>query len=85
MEQDIFNVKERHQEELLRYENVIGVGIGNKISGDKTLDEMCIKVYVKIKKPKTQLSADQVIPEAIEGFKTDVEEMEPPSALGASI
>lgn len=81
MEQDIFQVKTRYQERLLQYKNVIGVGIGNRIKGGRRLEEPCIKVYVKIKKPKDQLPPDQVIPEEIEGFKTDVEEMEPPTAL----
>jgi len=85
VERNIFKIKEQHQEELLRYENVIGIGIGNKVKGGKRLEELCIKVYVRTKKPKDQLSPDQVIPEEIEGFKTDVEEMEPPAALGGNV
>ncbi len=57
---DIFQVKDRHQEEPLRYPDVLGVGIGKKVRGGKTLEGPYIKVYVQRKKPKDQLLPDQV-------------------------
>ena len=82
--QDVASVKRRHENRLLRLANVIGVGIGNKVQGGKQLDELSIKVYVSKKQARDQLPPDQIIPEQLEGFKTDVEEMEPPTALEAA-
>jgi hypothetical protein len=68
--EQVKRIKSKYEEELLGFENVVGVGIGKL----KTTDEFCIKVYVTSKKPESQLEPDEIIPKCIEGIKTDVVE-----------
>lgn len=68
--EQVKQVKAKHEHHLLEMENVVGVGIGKK---NRTL-EVCIKVYVTIKKPENALAQDDIIPKVIEGIKTDVVE-----------
>jgi hypothetical protein len=63
-------IKSKYEKELLRKENVVGVGIGKK----NITEELCIKVYVTIKKLESQLEQDQIVPKILEGIKTDIVE-----------
>ena len=63
-------IKMKYEKKLLGKENVVGVGIGKK----NMTDELCIKVYVSIKKEENQLEQDAMIPKSIEGIKTDIVE-----------
>jgi hypothetical protein len=65
---NISRIQKKHEKDLLRKENVVGVGIGKKnMTGD-----LCIVVYVVKKVPENQLDASEIIPRSIEGVKTDV-------------
>lgn len=72
---------EKYQNTIMKLDNVTAIGIGDKKSEKKSLNRLCIKVFVSRKVPKSELSADQVIPESLDGFETDVEEMETLKAL----
>jgi hypothetical protein len=63
--------------------NVIGVGVGRKISGGKGTDDYAVRVYVRRKLPLALLGKQRV-PDAIDGVKTDVIEIEPFRALADS-
>jgi hypothetical protein len=52
--------------------NIVGVGYGVKISGDKIADDLALRVYVRSKLPKSQISSNEQIPEEINGKITDV-------------
>ena len=62
-------VKEKNEERLMRLPNVTGVGIGEK--GGKPV----IKVFVTHKVPESALQPQEVVPKALEGWETDVEEI----------
>lgn len=62
-------VKRKHEEQLMKLPNVMGVSIGEK--GGKKV----IKVYVTRKLPKSALRSEDIIPETLEGFEVDVEEI----------
>jgi hypothetical protein len=64
-------IKSKYQNELLGKENVVGVGVGKK----KETGEFCIKVYVEVRKPETQLNPKDIIPKHLDGIKTDVVEI----------
>lgn len=66
---DIEAVLRRHEDDLMAYPNVNGVGIGEK-SGRPV-----IKVMVVKKVPEASLKPDQVLPKELEGFALDVEEI----------
>jgi hypothetical protein len=70
-----------NKEELLQREGVVAVGIGKKYSKGiikriKNLikNDDCIVVFVEKKLPKEELG-DDLIPETIDGVRTDVEEI----------
>lgn len=63
------------QKSLLRKNNVIGVGIGNKIVNKVNTGEKCISVFVSKKINKILLNNDDLIPQKINEFKTDVIEI----------
>jgi hypothetical protein len=73
---DIVSIKEKHEDQLLRLPNVVGVAIGKKVvNGQVVPGKEVIKVFVTRKVPESQLKPDQVIPKTLEGYETDVEEI----------
>ena len=62
-------VKKKHEEKLMRLPNVTGVGIGEKAG------KAVIKVFVTHKVPKSALRPQEIVPELLEGYESDVEEI----------
>lgn len=71
---EIRPVKQRIEDELLSRPGVVGVDINEKTSGGKPTGELAIVVYVKKKRPKSQLRPEEVIPAEIDGIPIDVKE-----------
>lgn len=65
-------VKRRHEHELLRKPNVVGVGIGYRTRNGQQTNEVCIIVSVKVKIDASQLKSQDVIPASIENIPVDV-------------
>ena len=60
---DIVSVKEKHEGQLSKLPNVVGVAIGEKVvKGQVVPGKEVIKVLVTRKVPESQLKPDQVIP-----------------------
>jgi len=74
-------VKDRHQLELLNKPNVVGVGIGFRHRRGRRTSEAAIVVSVTEKVPESDLAADEVIPEELEGVPVDVQATGPIRAL----
>ena len=55
--------------------NVVGVGIGEQISGGKHTGVMAVKFLVRIKYPDNQISDDQRLPTTVNGHPVDVEQV----------
>jgi len=70
----VSHVKNRYENDLLELPNVVGVTRGKKWVNGVETDEDAILVLVTEKKPKAELSIEEVVPESIEGVKTDVYE-----------
>ncbi len=68
------DVKRRHEAELLRKPNVVGVGIGYRQRGGQPTNEVSIVVSVKKKVPAAQLKGGDQVPASIEGVPVDVVE-----------
>ncbi len=66
---DIEAVLRKHEDALLAYPNVNGIGIGERAG------KPVIKVLVARKVPESALSPDQIIPKVLDGCETDVEEI----------
>ena len=73
---EIKKVKDRNKTLLMSFPNVVSLGIGPKMRGGVSTGTIAIKVFVSNKIPSSDLPKDQCVPEQIEGFETDVEEME---------
>lgn len=52
--------------------NIVGVGYGVKISGEKIVEDLALRVYVRSKLPKSQIPSNEKIPEEVNGKLTDV-------------
>ncbi len=73
--EDLNRLKTQYQNMLLALPNVVGVGIGYKKSGGKTLDELSLVTMVRTKLPQQALQQDSVIPSELGGARTDVIEV----------
>jgi hypothetical protein len=69
---------------LLDERNILGVGVGRKISNGKGTNDYAIRVYVRCKLPRSRLGT-HAIPESIGGIPTDVIETAPFRALADSV
>lgn len=56
-------------------ENIVGMGIGEKMAAGLPTGEMAIKVYVVEKLPRQRVRRQALVPAEVGGFKTDVEEV----------
>jgi hypothetical protein len=61
--------------------NIVGFGVGEKIVGGRFTGELAVKVYVREKCTPSQVGDAALVPEEIEGYPTDVEEVGDVSAL----
>ena len=65
-------VKGSYLHELLAKRNVVGVGLGYKVSRGSTRNELSIVVSVTHKVDRSALAPDDLVPEALNGVATDV-------------
>jgi hypothetical protein len=63
-----------HREQLLKRLNVVATGIGYKQTGGTKTANLCLVCSVKKKLKADQLSAQDLVPSAVEGMPTDVVE-----------
>jgi hypothetical protein len=54
--------------------NVVGVGIGWKITEGKDTGVMAVKFFVRMKYSESEISSDHLLPKSIDGLPVDVEE-----------
>ena len=59
----------------LPYINVVGVGIGEKLSENKLTGTMSVKFFVRRKYPDTKVGKKNQLPKTVHGLPTDVEEV----------
>jgi S1-C subfamily serine protease len=65
----------RHRPVLFAKANVLGVGIGEKVTAGRPTGKVCLKVYVEKKLPASKLSSKNLVPPKIGRVLTDVEEV----------
>lgn len=56
-------------------QNVVGVGVGEKISNGQHTGVMAVKFLVRLKYSEGQMSEEHVLPKSIDGLPVDVEEV----------
>jgi hypothetical protein len=55
-------------------QNVVGVGIGEKVVDGAPTGRMAIKFFVRVKYPESALTQKDLLPKDVDGFPVDVEE-----------
>src|SRR5689334_1015255 len=70
----VLEAKTRLAEQLKRYPNVTGVGVGLREVGGKRTDEIAIRVYVREKRSEAGLRPDERLPDQIDGVRVDIVE-----------
>jgi hypothetical protein len=81
----INRVKRNVEDKLLKIPGVNAVGIGPKFKGGKATREWAIAVLLDRKKSLSEIPPGEVVPDEIEGFKTDVTECGPITVVGGPI
>ncbi len=74
---DVAAVQARHERELLRYPNVVGVATGTPTRGGQPAGGPGLLVLVSRKVPEDELAPDERLPREIEGVPVDVVESGP--------
>jgi hypothetical protein len=69
-------VQKRHFEDLLKKPNVTAVNIDYKRVEGKEIDQLAIVIWVREKKPESQLNKDQILPKKLDDCIVDVVENE---------
>lgn len=64
-------------------QNVIGVGVGEKLVDGRPAGIKALKFFVRVKFPVTEIPARQVLPKRVDGLPVDVEEIGLVRALAA--
>jgi hypothetical protein len=71
-ESENLEIKNRAAARLLALPGVTAVGLGSKEVGDEPTGELAIKIFVKVKRPPSEVPSEELIPPEIEGIPTDV-------------
>ncbi|MCI0512607.1 S1 family peptidase [candidate division KSB1 bacterium] len=71
----LLEVKKVSQTELMKKQNVKGVGIGYKVKNGVRTDQLCLVVMVQKKVKNQALSSADLVPAEIQGLPTDVIEV----------
>jgi hypothetical protein len=66
-------IQAKYTDQLMRYPNVVGVGVGYRQQGDTLTDELSLVVMVQDKIPVAQLAPEDVLPSELEGVRVDVQ------------
>jgi len=83
--EDARQAKTFHKAALLKRPNVVGIGIGFKVSGKRQTDELSVVVLVQQKLPPASLSEEAFIPQEVSGVRTDVLQVGQLRALQAPV
>jgi hypothetical protein len=76
-------VKARHESDLMRKANVVGVGIGYRKRTREMTEEPSIVVSVTHKVPHAMLDPEDIIPHELDGVPVDVRAIGRLRAFGA--
>lgn len=64
--------KSAHRTNILAKPNVVGLGVGYKETADRVTDELSVVVLVRHKVPLVSLPTEGIIPQEVNGVRTDV-------------
>lgn len=73
--EQVRSAKDTYKDTLLARANVVGVGVGEKVSYGKSTGELSVVVLVRQKVPLVGLAPQAVVPREVDGIRTDVMEV----------
>jgi hypothetical protein len=73
----LYSIKERAAAQLMSVPGVSGVGLGGRRRDGRPTGELVLKVYVDRKRPLSELTPGETLPERFEGLGIDVGELGP--------
>ncbi|ACV61077.1 conserved hypothetical protein [Desulfofarcimen acetoxidans DSM 771] len=76
------NVMKVHRKKILRRKNVVGVGVGTKLTRGEDTGKTAIVVFVKKKLPQAEIYGTEVLPKKINDLEVDVVEIGTVRLLG---
>lgn len=79
----VSQTKQMHAQAIMSKPNVVGVGVGEKISEGRKTGEISVVVLVRQKLPPAGLTKEALLPKELNGVKTDVIEVGDVRALQA--
>ena len=65
-------VLKKHQTKLMKFSNVVGLAVGDKIRKGKKVNRRSINVLVSKKEDMDRLAPEDRIPRTVDGISTDV-------------
>jgi len=71
----ISEVRRRREQELMAKNNVVGVGIGFKVRGGISSEELSLVILVSQKLPEEEVAPKDRVPLFLDGFPVDVEDV----------
>jgi len=82
---EIAQAKALHEQALFAKPHVVGVGSGFRTEGGRRTDELCLVALVDQKMPRAALPKDALVPEELNGVRTDVVQVGRLSALASRL
>lgn len=74
-EPDLLAIKERAAARLMAIPSVTAVGVGGRVRAGQPTGEVVLKVFVKAKRPASEVDPAELVPAEFEGIPTDVSEL----------
>ncbi|HSO27924.1 MAG TPA: hypothetical protein VLS48_07615 [Anaerolineales bacterium] len=68
-------VKRAYADRLMQMPNVVGLGIGYRMSQGVRTDQIALIVLVRAKQPLSTLETEEILPRELEGVPVDVQEV----------
>jgi len=72
---DLLAIKGRAAARLMAIPSVTAVGIGGRVRAGRPTSEVVLKVFVKAKRPASEVDPAELVPAEFEGIPTDVSEL----------
>ncbi len=70
--EELLQVLKKNAKRLRKFRGVFKVDIGYRWTDGKMTGELALRVHVRRKKPESELSYDEIIPESLDGYPVDV-------------
>lgn len=68
----VARAQQAEEDRIFAMQNVVGLGVGRRVTGGEQTDEPCLSVFVTQKMPESLLRERDRVPRALAGVKTDV-------------